>query len=102
MKVIEEMKNKVNKKVKSILDLVMEINNIEGYDAFFNYSGHVDSIEVRVQENHDYHKEGVFKTYIEDSRVYLNDDFYIYTDNRLELLDNLQKKLSNFLDKINN
>jgi len=96
------MKNNINKKVKSILDLVFEINSIEGYDAFFNYSGHVDSIEVRVQENHDYHKEEVeFKTHTDD-RVYLNEGFYVsFNDDRLEQLDSLQTKLSNFLNRIN-
>ena len=96
------MKNNINKKVKSILDLVFEINNIEGYDAFFNYSGHVDSIEVRVQENHDYYKEEVeFKTHTDD-RVYLNEGFYVsFNDDRLEQLDSLQTKLSNFLNRIN-
>ena len=97
---MKEIKKEINKKVKSILDLVLEINNKEGYDSFFSYAGHVNSIEVRVQESHDYCKDEEYITYIED-RVYLNNDFCGIKDNRLERLNDLQKRLSDFLNKIN-
>jgi len=95
------MKNEVNKKIKSILDLVLEINSIKGYDAFFNYSGHVDSIGVIVQETHNYEGDEEYSIYL-DSRVYLSNDFYVDKDDKLERLNNLQTRLSYFLDKIKN
>ena len=95
------MKNEINKKIKVILDLVLEINSIKGYDAFFNYSGHVDSIEVRVQEIHNYEEDEEYSIYL-DSRVYLSNDFYVDKDDKLERLNSLQTRLSYFLDKIKN
>ena len=98
---MKEIESKINKKVKVILDLVFEINNVKGYDAFFNYSGHIDGIEVRVQETHNYSEDEPYKIYLE-SNVYLSADFYEIKDERLERLTNLQKRLSYFLDKIKN
>ena len=97
---MKKIKKEINKKVKSILDLVFEINNKEGYDAFLSYAGHVNSIEVRVQESHDYCKGEEYITYMED-RVYLNDDFYASTKDILPKVNDLQTKLSCFLDNIN-
>jgi len=64
----------INKKVKCILDLVFEINNKYNYDAFFEFSGHVDSISVRVNGSHDYLEEEAFEQYV-NKTIYLSKEF---------------------------
>ena len=86
----------INKKVKCILDLVFEINNTDNYDAFFEFSGHVDSISVKVNESHDYVEEEAFEQYIKKT-IYLSKKFYIVNDTRLDELSELQSNLSEVL-----
>jgi len=90
----------INKKVKCILDLVFEINNTDNYDAFFEFSGHVDSISVRVNGSHDYIEEEAFEQYI-NKTIYLSKEFYISNNTRLDKLSELQSTLSNLLSNIN-
>jgi len=90
----------INKKVKCILDLVFELNNKDRYDAFFRYSGHIDSIEVTIQECHDYIEEEDFEQYVNET-IYLSKEFYLVNDRRLDKLNELQNTLSDLLNSTN-
>jgi hypothetical protein len=56
--------------INDILQAVLNLNETQGIDAFFDYSGHVNKLEVRVNYMADYDEE-------DHNEIY---DYYFYLD----------------------
>ena len=86
------MTKSISKKLAEIMRLVYLINLKTPYAAFFNFSGHVNSIEVRIGHS----KVNTYSTDIANSRViYLDKD---KTDRYLKL-NRLITNLKKFIGK---
>lgn len=47
------MKNNVKEEIAELFSLCVRVNETKEYNAFFDYSGHVDLISIRITEKYD-------------------------------------------------
>ena len=76
--------------INKILTTVLEINEIEGIDSFFNFSGHVNRVDIYILRNAKY-ISGIKNERVFDKDVQLEDKAKV--DDLLNELIELKYKL---------
>jgi len=80
-----------SKKIQEILNLVMSLN--DKYDTFFDFSGHVQLIHIRILPKNSDYREGGTSEYIFERCLYIDGELKCSDED----LDNLIIELSNIL-----
>lgn len=94
----------MTKKIFEILHLCNEINKIDGFDAFFDYAGHVEQIRVYVQTK----RKDLPRSehgHIYNYRIYIVEDTYLTQEQLSKNINKMHRELEQLLLrllKINN